>query len=175
MGTMDLRKITNIINKFFKHQFNLCRSRKHMMNDESELNGLQGVNGGKHNDGRIMKEFKVNIPTYCWLKPETEAHQLSEEDELRLKKKQEQDDEEYAFNLFMKQLLQHESMQNTSPTKLKANQSEKLKKIFGDDSEIQSQEEVEVDENEIDIVLNQNDDEPDAEYSISRAIKVRQD
>eukprot|EP01084_Bolivina_argentea_P317815 551060_1 len=27
-NTMDLRKITNIINKFFKHQFNLCKSQK---------------------------------------------------------------------------------------------------------------------------------------------------
>eukprot|EP01084_Bolivina_argentea_P317687 550843_1 len=31
-NTMDLRKITNIINKFFKHQFNLCKSSKRLNN-----------------------------------------------------------------------------------------------------------------------------------------------
>merc|ERR1712130_135158 len=153
-NTMDLRKITNIINKFFKHQFNLCRPRKYLENEDSDqMNGLSPTS--KHNDGRIINEFKVNIPSYCWLKPETAAHQLSEEDMLRLKKKQEQDDEEYAFNLFMKQLLQHESMQNASPSNLQNHQHEKLKKIFGDESEIQSQE---VDDNEIDIVLQESED-----------------
>merc|ERR1712228_404290 len=161
-NTMDLRKITNIINKFFKHQFNLCRSQKHM-NEQMELNGLSP--NSKHNDGRIINEFKVNVPSYCWLKPETAAHQLSEEDLLRLKKKQEQDDEEYAFNLFMKQLLQHESMQNASASNLQNHQNKKLKKIFGNESEIQSQE---VDDNE-------QKDEQNSEYSLSRAMRQRQD
>ena len=176
-NTMDLRKITNIINKFFKHQFNLCRSRRHM-NDQMESNGLSP--NSKHNDGRVINEFIVDVPSYCWLKPETAAHQLTEEDMLRLKKKQEQDDEEFAFNLFMKQLVQHESMQNASATNLKSHQSEKLKKIFGDEStEVES---AEVDENEIDIVLeedehinNNENDEQNAEYSLSRAIKKKQD
>jgi len=165
-NTMDLRKITNIINKFFKHQFNLCRSQKRIhhhqfpqpqgaQNDPSSMNGyLSGddspghtphsvkLSNGmpypktQHNNGRKLTEFVVKTPSYCWLKPEQEAEELAEEDQLRLKKKQEQDDEEYAFNLFMKQLLQHESMQNASASHLKQQQRMKLGKFFGDGTNV---------------------------------------
>merc|ERR1712130_247750 len=168
-NTMDLRKITNIINKFFKHQFNLCRPRKYLENEDSDqMNGLSPTS--KHNDGRIINEFKVDIPSYCWLKPEQPAHALSEEDETRLKRKQEQDGEEYAFNLFMKQLLQHESMQNA--------QSPKVKKLLGDEYDADDgNEEEDAYEN---ILVDEDDNgggqnkEENAEYSLSRAMKQRQ-
>merc|ERR1712129_303838 len=166
-NTMDLRKITNIINKFFKHQFNLCRARNEASENDVQLS--------KHNDGRIINEFKVEIPSYCWLKPESAAHALSEEDETRLKKRQEQDDEEYAFNLFMKQLLQHESMQNgQSPSvahlkngNRKQQQSQKVQRILG--NEYDADEQVADDEDE------EEEETPKAEYSLSRAMKQRQE
>merc|ERR1712154_474055 len=96
----DLRKITNIINKFNKHQF------------------------------KIHKYININIPNYCWLKPDRKALELTEEDKLRQKKKQEQDDEEYAFNLSMKQLLHHESMQNASASHLNHIQHKKQIQII---------------------------------------------
>jgi len=173
-NTMDLRKITNIINKFFKHQFNLARSQNRIRaqpfpqhhgpqqvqmgnSNASNPSSRESINGylsgddspghtprsvrlsngqpypkTQHNNGRKVSEFVVSIPSYCWLKPQQEAVELAEEDQLRLKKKQEQDDEEYAFNLFMKQLLQHESMQNASASHLKQQQRMKLGKFFGD-------------------------------------------
>ena len=225
-NTMDLRKITNIINKFFKHQFNLCKSQKrvnggnnnHHQNgynngyeaDDNNNNNLghtphsrsnnnhhsksptQFANGQpypktNHNNGRIINEFKVKIPNYCWLKPEQEAQELTEEDKLRMKKKQEQDDEEYAFNLFMKQLLQHESMQNAAASPLQAHQHKKLGKFFGDSSmsqqtmiSTQSNSNIDhsgvVEENDINLIesdINDNDkNQVEPEYSLSQALRL---
>jgi len=226
-NTMDLRKITNIINKFFKHQFNLCRSQKrihhhqfpqghgpqsqspssvslqnggYFSGDDSpghtpKISSVKLSNGQpypktQHNNGRKLTEFVVNIPSYCWLKPEQEAEELAEEDQMRLRKKQEQDDEEYAFNLFMKQLLQHESMQNASASHLKQQQRMKLGKFFGDGNNAvpSSRENEEEEQDQNGLVLNvdgvnvelqhssggnQNQNgRQRPEYSLSQALKL---
>lgn len=233
-NTMDLRKITNIINKFFKHQFNLCKSQKRVqqqphnnrqqdflsasypnmpLNDGydaddnlghtpyanhsfvAEQNNKAGppplANGQpypktNHNNGRMIVELQIEIPPYCWLKPQQAAVELTEEDKARLRKKQEQDDEEYAFNLFMKQLMQHETMQHASASPLQHHQSRKLNKFFGDESRSVDSSQTQqttsnsflsaaVHENDAHLqdmeTLNNNDVEP--EYSLSQALRLQ--
>jgi len=233
-NTMDLRKITAIINKFFKNQFNLCKSQKRshqqqmysnsmsaMLHDYDGYDADDGVSSRSqssmlpsalhspsafgngqaypktnHNHGRDYVELKVRVPSYCWLKPAQDAEELAEEDQARLKRKQEQDDEEYAFNLFMKQLLQHENgmngaaaggggggsgvsaaaMHNASASQLGQYQSRKLHKFFGDSyaSETSTQSAVPKDTD----LLHLNEImEPalvaEPEYSISRSQALR--
>eukprot|EP01083_Nonionella_stella_P089347 249303_1 len=192
-NTMDLRKITNIVNKFFKHQFNLCKSQRrmnsntHVHEDAAEDKNKPLMNGHvypktNHNNGRVMNEFVLRVPSYCWLKPEQEAHELTDEDKLRMKKKQEQDDEEYAFNLFMKQLLQHESMQTASSAHasaaavhLSSNQSKKLGKFFGDELPSVSVSTEVVEENDINIesMLDPTSSQNEPEYSLSQALRLQ--